>query len=155
MPTFGQTQQLPGLFVSLTPVCYSFSLVFAAVTSYDRMPRRQENEGYECDFQVFLEPFSQVLGQAKSKQVLITAAQSEPSHMNCLHRFGILLGVTDWVKDYQKKLNPLESQNGIPYTSHLEQVKVRKTSVRTNPTGFRPDESMFYIYCNEYLMLTK
>lgn len=153
MPTFGQTQQLPGLSFWLlfaTP----FHLFFAAITLYDRMPSKQDNEWHECDFQVFLEPFSQVLGQAKSKQVLITVAQSDPSHMTCLHRFGILLGITDWVKDYQKKLNPLESQNGITYTSHLEQVKVRiqvrKTSIKMNQTGFRWDESIFYIYLHIY-----
>lgn len=73
----------------------------------------------ECDFQVFLEPFSRVLGQAKSKQVLITVAQSDPRHMNCLHQLGILLGITDWVKNYQKKLNPPQSQNC------MEQAKVR------------------------------
>lgn len=79
----------------------------------------------ECDFQVFLEPFSRVLGQAKSKQVLITVAQSDPRHMNCLHRLGILLGITDWVKDYQKKLNPPQSQNYNTYTTPVEQAKVR------------------------------
>uniref|UniRef100_A0A3B4U8T9 Wu:fj29h11 n=1 Tax=Seriola dumerili TaxID=41447 RepID=A0A3B4U8T9_SERDU len=60
-------------------------------------------------------PFSSVLGQAKSKQVLITVAQSDPRHMNCLHRLGILLGITDWIKDYQKKLNPPQSH---AYSSH-------------------------------------
>lgn len=54
--------------------------------------------------QVFLEPFAQVLGQAKSKQVLTTVAQSDPQHITCLHRLGILLGITDWIKDFQKKL---------------------------------------------------
>nr|XP_029134426.1 uncharacterized protein LOC109987450 [Labrus bergylta] len=54
---------------------------------------------------VFLEPFSGVLGQTKSKQVLITMAQSDPRHLNCLHRLGILLGVIEWSKDFQKKLN--------------------------------------------------
>uniref|UniRef100_A0A3Q3K307 HTH OST-type domain-containing protein n=1 Tax=Monopterus albus TaxID=43700 RepID=A0A3Q3K307_MONAL len=73
---------------------------------------------------VFLEPFSRVLGQAKSKQVLITVAQSDLRHMNCLHRLGILLGITDWVKDYQKKLNPPQSQNYSPYTAPVEQTKV-------------------------------
>ncbi|XP_056285066.1 uncharacterized protein wu:fj29h11 isoform X2 [Pseudoliparis swirei] len=65
--------------------------------------------------QVFLEPFSRVLGQAKTKQVLITVAQSDRRHMNCLHRLGILLGITDWVKDYQKKLNT--------HTAPAEQAK--------------------------------
>ncbi|XP_072230072.1 uncharacterized protein [Leuresthes tenuis] len=73
--------------------------------------------------QVFLEPFSRVLGQAKSKQVLIAVAQSDPKHLNCLHRLGILLGVTDWVKDYQKKLNPPQSQNCNTYTAPVVQAK--------------------------------
>ncbi|TNN81627.1 Transmembrane protein 238 [Liparis tanakae] len=53
--------------------------------------------------------------QAKTKQVLITVAQSDRRHMNCLHRLGILLGITDWVKDYQKKLNT--------HTAPVEQAK--------------------------------
>ncbi|XP_040922726.1 protein NO VEIN isoform X2 [Toxotes jaculatrix] len=73
--------------------------------------------------QVFLEPFFRVLGQAKSKQVLITAAQSDPRHMNCLHRLGILLGITEWSKDYQKKLNPPESQNYNMHTAPVERAK--------------------------------
>uniref|UniRef100_A0A3Q2QWQ6 Wu:fj29h11 n=1 Tax=Fundulus heteroclitus TaxID=8078 RepID=A0A3Q2QWQ6_FUNHE len=64
--------------------------------------------------QVFLEPFSRVLGQAKSKEVLITVAQADPKHLSCLHRLGILLGITDWVKDYQKKLTPPQSQSNNP-----------------------------------------
>ncbi|RVE59880.1 hypothetical protein OJAV_G00193380 [Oryzias javanicus] len=60
---------------------------------------------------VFLEPFSHVLGQAKSKQVLIRAAQSDLRHLNCLHRLGILMGVTDWIKDYQNKLHPPQDHN--------------------------------------------
>ncbi|XP_026170473.1 protein NO VEIN isoform X2 [Mastacembelus armatus] len=72
--------------------------------------------------QVFLEPFSLVLGQARSKQVLITVAQSDPRHMNCLHQLGILLGITDWVRDYQKKLSPQQSHSHT-YTGPLEQTK--------------------------------
>ncbi|XP_023257114.1 uncharacterized protein LOC111651359 [Seriola lalandi dorsalis] len=73
--------------------------------------------------QVFLEPFSRVLGQAKSKQVLITVAQSDPRHMNCLHRLGILLGITDWIKDYQKKLNPPQSHGCSSHTAPVEPTK--------------------------------
>uniref|UniRef100_A0A3B3WWM6 HTH OST-type domain-containing protein n=1 Tax=Poecilia mexicana TaxID=48701 RepID=A0A3B3WWM6_9TELE len=70
--------------------------------------------------QVFLEPFSRVLGQAKSKEVLITVAQSDPKHMSCLHRLGILLGITDWVKDYQKK----KSEFGIGVELNAEGQKL-------------------------------
>ncbi|XP_045924345.1 protein NO VEIN [Micropterus dolomieu] len=73
--------------------------------------------------QVFLEPFSRVLGQAKSKQVLITVAQSDSRDINCLHRLGILLGITDWVKDYQKKLNPPQSQICNSHSAHVEPAK--------------------------------
>ncbi|XP_028263346.1 uncharacterized protein LOC114437112 isoform X2 [Parambassis ranga] len=73
--------------------------------------------------QVFLEPFSRVLGQAKSKQVLIAVAQSNTRHLNCLHRLGVLLGVTDWVKDYQKKLNPEQSQSYNTQAAPMDQTK--------------------------------
>lgn len=70
---------------------------------------------------MFLEPFSAVLGQSKSKRVLISLAQSDTRHLNCLHRLGIVLGIMDWVKDYQKKLEPSQS----PHTALVEQAKVR------------------------------
>ncbi|KAL0984014.1 hypothetical protein UPYG_G00135910 [Umbra pygmaea] len=67
--------------------------------------------------QVFLEPFSRVLGgQAKSKAVLLSTAQSDQRHLNCLHRLGIVLGITDWIKDYQTKLRP-------PRNLHLNQTQ--------------------------------
>ncbi|XP_036073145.1 protein NO VEIN isoform X3 [Oryzias melastigma] len=70
---------------------------------------------------VFLEPFSHVLGQAKSKQVLISTAQSDLRHLNCLHRLGILIGVTDWIRDYQNKLHPPQNHN--MYKENMDQVK--------------------------------
>ncbi|XP_074476701.1 uncharacterized protein LOC141758850 isoform X3 [Sebastes fasciatus] len=73
--------------------------------------------------QVFLEPFSLALGQAKSKQVLITVSQSDLRHMNCLHRLGFLRGITDWIKDYQKKLNPPQSQSCNMHKAPVEQAK--------------------------------
>ncbi|XP_013128868.1 uncharacterized protein wu:fj29h11 isoform X3 [Oreochromis niloticus] len=77
--------------------------------------------------QVFLEPFSLVLGQAKSKRVLMTVAQSEPRYMNCLHRLGILLGIPDWIKDYEKKLNPPQSQSYNTYSAPVDQAKSNLT----------------------------
>uniref|UniRef100_A0A3Q2WHL7 Wu:fj29h11 n=1 Tax=Haplochromis burtoni TaxID=8153 RepID=A0A3Q2WHL7_HAPBU len=74
--------------------------------------------------QVFLEPFSRVLGQAKSKRVLMTVAQSEPRYMNCLHRLGILLGIPDWIKDYEKKLNPPQSQSCNTYSAPVDQQDI-------------------------------
>ncbi|KAM9410935.1 uncharacterized protein ACWYII_025836 isoform 8-T9 [Salvelinus alpinus] len=62
--------------------------------------------------QVFLEPFSRVLGgQAKSKAVLLSTARSNLCHLNCLHQLGIVLGITDWVKDYHTKLSPPQNQD--------------------------------------------
>lgn len=79
---------------------------------------------------MFLEPFSHVLGQAKSKQVLISTAQSDLRHLNCLHRLGILIGVTDWIRDYQNKLHPPQNHN--MYKENMDQVKV---GVQTRPSS--------------------
>ncbi|XP_062298890.1 uncharacterized protein wu:fj29h11 isoform X1 [Scomber scombrus] len=74
--------------------------------------------------QVFLEPFSRVLGQAKSKQVLMAVAQSDPRHMNCLHRLGIVMGITDWIKDYQKKLTSPQIQHiSVHTTAPVDHIK--------------------------------
>lgn len=70
---------------------------------------------------MFLEPFSSVLGHSKSKRVLISVAQSDTRHLNCLHWLGIILGIMDWVKDYQKKLEPSQSTHTAP----VKQAKVR------------------------------
>ncbi|XP_051926916.1 uncharacterized protein wu:fj29h11 isoform X2 [Hippocampus zosterae] len=78
--------------------------------------------------QVFLEPLSRVLGQTKSKLVLITVAQSNPRHINCLHRLGILLGITEWLKHYQKKMTTLQIQNGASNSGPLHQPKVQTQS---------------------------
>ncbi|XP_077481497.1 uncharacterized protein LOC144092518 isoform X3 [Stigmatopora argus] len=73
--------------------------------------------------QVFLEPWSGVLGQTKSKVVLITMAKSNPRHMNCLHRLGILMGITEWMKDFQKKYTVSDSQNAASYTEPFVGLK--------------------------------
>ncbi|XP_061561757.1 uncharacterized protein wu:fj29h11 isoform X5 [Phycodurus eques] len=75
--------------------------------------------------QVFLEPLSRVLGQTKSKLVLITVAQSNQRHINCLHRLGILLGISEWVKDYQKKLTASQIQNGALCQGPFDQPQVQ------------------------------
>uniref|UniRef100_A0A3B4U8I9 Wu:fj29h11 n=1 Tax=Seriola dumerili TaxID=41447 RepID=A0A3B4U8I9_SERDU len=99
--------------------------------------------------QVFLEPFSSVLGQAKSKQVLITVAQSDPRHMNCLHRLGILLGITDWIKDYQKKLNPPQSHAYSSHTAPVEPTKVRTQETRKKQTTATPSSSLSNLNTSE------
>lgn len=102
------------------------------------------------DLQVFLEPFSRVLGQAKSKQVLITVAQSDSRDINCLHRLGILLGITDWVKDYQKKLNPPQNQICNSHSAHVEPAKVRiqVRKIEKNSIQSRLDESYLKLTIN-------
>ncbi|XP_039595107.1 protein NO VEIN [Polypterus senegalus] len=56
--------------------------------------------------QVFLDPFSRVAGQTNSKAVLLQAAKSRFHYQNRLHQMGILMGITDWVKDFNMKLSP-------------------------------------------------
>ncbi|KAK0132689.1 hypothetical protein N1851_032434 [Merluccius polli] len=68
--------------------------------------------------QVFLEPLSRVLGQARSKALLLAVARSDPRHLNRLHRFAIRLGVTDWIKDYQRKLQPPQPRD-VPTTTWI------------------------------------
>ncbi|KAF1374253.1 hypothetical protein PFLUV_G00248000 [Perca fluviatilis] len=109
--------------------------------------------------QVFLEPFSLVLGQAKSKQVLITVAQSDLRHMNCLHRLGILLGITDWIKDYQKKLNPQQIQSCNTQTAPVEQAKpnlkdsetISLSALNINEDDYLEDNTMDNSFASSHL----
>ncbi|XP_031146992.1 protein NO VEIN isoform X1 [Sander lucioperca] len=110
--------------------------------------------------QVFLEPFSLVLGQAKSKQVLITVAQSDLRHMNCLHRLGILLGITDWIKDYQKKLNPQQIQSCNTQTAPVEQAKpnlkdsetISLSALNINEDDYLEDSTMDNSFASSHLI---
>ncbi|XP_033896948.3 uncharacterized protein LOC117424580 isoform X3 [Acipenser ruthenus] len=56
--------------------------------------------------QVFLDPFSRVVGQANSKIVLLQVAKTCTRYQNRLHQLAILQGVTEWVKDFHMKLSP-------------------------------------------------
>ncbi|RXN00805.1 hypothetical protein EOD39_8678 [Acipenser ruthenus] len=56
--------------------------------------------------QVFLDPFSRVVGQANSKIVLLQVAKTCTRYQNRLHQMAILQGVTEWVKDFHMKLSP-------------------------------------------------
>ncbi|XP_072524200.1 uncharacterized protein [Salminus brasiliensis] len=81
---------------------HSFSTVTKFVLEcMTRMPTRICKELLQ---QVFLEPLSKVLGQAKSKTVLLDAAKCETRYRNKLHQMGILLGITEWVRDFHSKL---------------------------------------------------
>ncbi|XDV25913.1 hypothetical protein PO909_029739, partial [Leuciscus waleckii] len=54
--------------------------------------------------QVFLEPLSKVLGQAKYKALLLDVARSNSRHLIKLHQMGLLLGITEWRGDLNSKL---------------------------------------------------
>ena len=56
-------------------------------------------------FQMFLEPLGQVIGQSKSKSLLLQACGrvSEVSH---LQRLGCLLGVAEWTDSIQGRCQP-------------------------------------------------
>ncbi|XP_043925651.1 protein NO VEIN-like [Protopterus annectens] len=56
--------------------------------------------------QVFLEPFSRVVGQAISRELLLQASKSCDRYRNTLHVLGIQLGITEWVKDFHTELEP-------------------------------------------------
>ncbi|XP_059892948.1 uncharacterized protein wu:fj29h11 isoform X3 [Gadus macrocephalus] len=66
--------------------------------------------------QVFLEPLYRVLGQASSKALLLAVARSDPRHLNRLHQLAIRLGVTEWIKDYQKKMDPPKPRDTLTAT---------------------------------------
>ncbi|XP_051958401.1 uncharacterized protein wu:fj29h11 isoform X1 [Xyrauchen texanus] len=81
---------------------YSYSAVARFVLEcITQMPTRICKELLQ---QVFLEPLSKVLGQAKSKTLLLDAARSETRHLNKLHQMGLLLGITEWRADFNNKL---------------------------------------------------
>lgn len=54
--------------------------------------------------QVFLEPLSKVLGQVRSKTLLLDAARSHTRYLNKLHQMGLLLGITEWRSHFNDKL---------------------------------------------------
>uniref|UniRef100_A0A9J7XJU2 Wu:fj29h11 n=1 Tax=Cyprinus carpio carpio TaxID=630221 RepID=A0A9J7XJU2_CYPCA len=54
--------------------------------------------------QVFLEPLSKVLGQTRSKTLLLDAARSHTRYLNKLHQMGLLLGITEWRSHFNDKL---------------------------------------------------
>ncbi|XP_076154340.1 uncharacterized protein LOC143137890 isoform X4 [Alosa pseudoharengus] len=65
--------------------------------------------------QIFLEPLSKVLGQSMSKTVLLERARSEPRYLNRLHQMGVLLGITEWARDYHSKLDPPKAPATLPH----------------------------------------
>ncbi|XP_048088539.1 uncharacterized protein wu:fj29h11 isoform X4 [Alosa alosa] len=65
--------------------------------------------------QIFLEPLSKVLGQSMSKTVLLERARSEPRYLNRLHQMGVLLGITEWARDYHSKLDSPKAPDALPH----------------------------------------
>uniref|UniRef100_A0A673I606 Uncharacterized LOC107720215 n=1 Tax=Sinocyclocheilus rhinocerous TaxID=307959 RepID=A0A673I606_9TELE len=53
---------------------------------------------------VFLEPLSKVLGQTRSKTLLLDAARSHTRYLNKLHQMGLLLGITEWRSHFNDKV---------------------------------------------------
>ncbi|XP_057214332.1 uncharacterized protein LOC130569018 [Triplophysa rosa] len=83
---------------------YSYSAVAKFVLEcISQMPTRICKELLQ---QVFLEPLSKVLGQAKSKTLLLDAAHSDTRYRNKLHQMGLLLGITEWRSDFNKLVLP-------------------------------------------------
>ncbi|XP_065109604.1 uncharacterized protein [Paramisgurnus dabryanus] len=80
--------------------------------------------------QVFLEPLSKVLGQAKSKTLLLDAAQSNSRYLNKLHQMGLLLGITEWRTDFNNKLVlPVIPEVPLPIQSVVEDSMSDMSSV--------------------------
>ncbi|XP_062381766.1 uncharacterized protein wu:fj29h11 isoform X2 [Sardina pilchardus] len=82
--------------------------------------------------QIFLEPLSKVLGQSMSKTVLLERARSEPRYLNRLHQMGVLLGITEWARDYQSKLEPPKAPDTF---SHQQSVVSNGLSAGVSEDG--------------------
>ena len=54
---------------------------------------------------MFLEPLSQVIGSAKSKDLLFQAA-IPPAQQGRLQILGCALGINEWVKTFEKRVAP-------------------------------------------------
>ncbi|KAL1263883.1 hypothetical protein QQF64_004238, partial [Cirrhinus molitorella] len=88
--------------ISLREDSYSYSGVAQFVLEcITLMPTRICKELLQ---QVFLEPLSKVLGQARSKTLLLDAARSQTRYLNKLHQMGLLLGITEWRSHFNNKL---------------------------------------------------
>nr|XP_023686990.1 uncharacterized protein LOC111853852 isoform X2 [Paramormyrops kingsleyae] len=92
--------------------------------------------------QVFLEPLSRVLGQAKSKAVLLQTAKADWRHLNRLHHVGILLGMTDWVKDFHSKLSPPQSKIIPPLVKKLIGTDCMSVSSKSSAGALSDDEDL-------------
>ncbi|KAJ8246365.1 hypothetical protein GJAV_G00266920 [Gymnothorax javanicus] len=88
--------------------------------------------------QVFLEPLYRVLGQAKSKAILLQTARLDSHYRNRLHHMGLLLGMTEWVKDFQSKLSP-PNRPEVPSLGRKPQA-AESVSSKSSLVDFSEDE---------------
>ncbi|XP_078257611.1 LOW QUALITY PROTEIN: uncharacterized protein LOC144594664 [Rhinoraja longicauda] len=89
---------------------------------------------------VFLEPFSRIVGQCESKELLLQTAKCSFWHLNRLHELGILLGITEWRRDYQSKLDSTELRSIASKT--VRTVDSASLSSRSSCVGLSDDEDV-------------
>ncbi|KAG7491801.1 hypothetical protein MATL_G00007700 [Megalops atlanticus] len=90
--------------------------------------------------QVFLEPLTRVLGHAKSKAVLLNTAKADTRYLNRLHHMGLLLGMTEWMKDFHGKLSPPKQPVISSQIRKLVSADTMSMSSRSSPGDFSEDE---------------
>lgn len=56
-------------------------------------------------FQMFLDPLGQVVGQSKSKTLLLQSCRTE-SQVSQLQKLGCMLGVAEWTNSIQARFRP-------------------------------------------------
>ncbi|XP_032900561.1 protein NO VEIN-like isoform X2 [Amblyraja radiata] len=89
---------------------------------------------------VFLEPFSRIVGQCESKELLLQTAKCSLWNLNRLHELGILLGITEWRRDYQSKLDPTKLRPIASKT--VRTVDSASLSSRSSCVGLSDDEDV-------------
>ncbi|XP_051888907.1 uncharacterized protein wu:fj29h11 isoform X2 [Pristis pectinata] len=87
---------------------------------------------------VFLEPFSRVVGQSESKQLLLETAKRSFRNLNRLHELGILLGITEWMRDYHLKLDSAKLMSVASKT--LKTADSASLSSRSSFVGLSDEE---------------
>uniref|UniRef100_UPI00398E4A41 uncharacterized protein isoform X2 n=1 Tax=Pristiophorus japonicus TaxID=55135 RepID=UPI00398E4A41 len=108
---------------------------------------------------VFLEPFSRVIGQSESKELLLQTANCSFRYRNRLHELGILLGITEWIRDYHTKLDPaklvsiasraiktvdsasLSSRSSVVGLSEAEDSDVSESDANSESTSSSPGDN--------------
>ncbi|KAK7134163.1 hypothetical protein R3I93_017539 [Phoxinus phoxinus] len=109
--------------------------------------------------QVFLEPLSKVLGQARSKALLLDVARSNTRHLSKLHQMGLLLGITEWRGDFNSRLasparpeapaqvkkfvveDSMSDMSSVLSLNETENDEQALSSSSSSPRGARPQDS--------------